>query len=435
MKIVGICALFLAVFSLDIEDFGAKSDDDSLEAALLNGKALNSAILSANSGSDKIVRISSGKVYFMIPNGLLANLENLKIQLDGRINTWIGPKEYWPVDNKGSMLALISIVNSKGLMIQGHGVIDGQAYTTWWRTIFLPEKHRPILLQIGHSVNTLIEGITLKNGSRCHIDLFDVLQISLQNIEIHNDITDNKDFFIDIPKFYLNANGIDVCGKDIIFKNIKIQSFDDAIVIKPTMANNNNYTSCTENLLIEDINIKFTDGITIRSFPPHKNENCIRNVLIRNVKFYDPMLAISVYSDQGTEGTGIISNVVYENIEIHNALGWAMWIGPHRPDHSGRYETGCSIDTPLAFKYFCPINSLVTIEKIALKNVTFFGWIFLPGTINCNITNPCTNFSFDRVNAHENAYFPVQKEIYCNNLEGVTVNSGLYPSCLSYLKE
>lgn len=251
MKYLVIACSLCIVYCLDIEDFGAKSEDASLKTALLNGAALNAALLAANSGPDKTVIIQSEKTYTMLPAGDVNNLEDITIQLDGKINAWGGAEEEWPLDSTGKAMTLISINYSTNLTIKGSGIIDGQGYRWWWKTILTGKDNRPILLQIGHSKNLIIDQITMKNGPRFHIFLDDVFNVLVQNIIVHVDITDDKDVLRWIPTFPLNTDGIDVSGKDILFRNLTIQNFDDAVAVKPTRNNNAIYSECTENLLIE----------------------------------------------------------------------------------------------------------------------------------------------------------------------------------------
>jgi len=67
--------------------------------------------------------------------------------------------------------------------------------------------------------------------------------------------------------------------------------------------------------------------MSIGSVPPNPGVNCIRNVTFRNITFEKPFKAIYVKPNPGTRGMGLIADITYENIEIHNALWWAVFIG------------------------------------------------------------------------------------------------------------
>ncbi len=74
----------------NIDDFGAKSNDTSYNTSITNGKAFLSTIISANNGPDRTVFIEGGKTYTFLPAGLIVNLTNVTIQIEGRINAWSG---------------------------------------------------------------------------------------------------------------------------------------------------------------------------------------------------------------------------------------------------------------------------------------------------------------------------------------------------------
>lgn len=118
----------------------------------------------------------------------------------------------------------------------------------------------------------------------------------------------------------MNTDGIDIRGKDIIFRNLTIQNFDDAVAIKPTRTGRDVYSNCSENMLIENSFVKYGVGMSIGSVPPNPNINCIRNITFRNITFETPLKAIYIKPNPGNSGTGTISNILYENIEIHEAL-------------------------------------------------------------------------------------------------------------------
>ena len=166
------------------------------------------------------------------------------------------------------------------------------------------------------------------------------------------------------------------------------------------------------------------------SVPPNINVKCVQNVTFRNIQFEKPLKAIYIKPNPGSKGFGIIKDIVYENITIHNTLWWAVFIGPqqqHQPHEEG---TPCSFLYPLPGTK-CETNPLVTIDRVVLRNVNIYGGILSPGLIVCNSTNPCTNFLFDNVNVYDRSYFPVKRGFYCENASGTAKNSNLYPGCLT----
>ena len=69
--------------SLNIDEFGTRPNDNSFDAAVINGKAILNAINAANNGSDRTVVIDGlgGKIYTMVPAGYINNLVNVEFIL------------------------------------------------------------------------------------------------------------------------------------------------------------------------------------------------------------------------------------------------------------------------------------------------------------------------------------------------------------------
>ena len=80
---------------------------------------------------------------------------------------------------------------------------------------------------------------------------------------------------------------------------------------------------------MENCEVTYGVGMTIGTVSPSRLHSCIRNVVFRDIVFHRPLKAIYVKSDPGT-GTGIIENIVYENISMTHPLWWAIYIGPQQ---------------------------------------------------------------------------------------------------------
>ena len=88
--------------------------------------------------------------------------------------------------------------------------------------------------------------------------------------------------------------------------------------------------------MVRDSYIGFGVGASIGSVPPDDRYNCIRNVTFRNIVIHHPFKAIYVKTNPGTTKSmlpgsgGEISNIVYENIEIHLPIWFGIYIGPQQ---------------------------------------------------------------------------------------------------------
>jgi hypothetical protein len=87
-------------------------------------------------------------------------------------------------------------------------------------------------------------------------------------------------------------------------------------------------SQCSENMTIENSKVYFSVGLSIGSVPPNVDFNCIRNITFRNIEMFEPIKSIYIKTNPGDEGSGIIENVLYENITINNAIWWNIYIGP-----------------------------------------------------------------------------------------------------------
>ena len=196
-----------------------------------------------------------------------------------------------------------------------------------------------------------------------------------------------------MPWFPLNTDGIDVAARNATFRNINITNYDDAIV--PKASHGGNRINCTENILVENVNVHLSVGMSIGSIPPNKDHNCVRNVVFRNIKFTTPLKAIYIKTNPGDEGSAEIRNVTYENIDITNPVWWGIYIGPQQQKQPGTGKGPGCMFYPL--NKTCPTQPRVTISDITLRNITSRGGLLPAGVIRCNETNPCTNFKFENV--------------------------------------
>lgn len=105
-------------------------------------------------------------------------------------------------------------------------------------------------------------------------------------------INKNHNGHIELPIFPLNTDGIDIDGRNVTLRRIKITNFDDAIVAKP--GKSNRLIPCTQDILIEDVDVVFGVGMSIGSVSPDPYHSCIKDFTARNINFKYPLKAIYV---------------------------------------------------------------------------------------------------------------------------------------------
>jgi polygalacturonase len=110
--------------------------------------------------------------------------------------------------------------------------------------------------------------------------------------------------------------GIDVMGENIHVYNCSVVCYDDAVAVKPRRKEGK-LTDCSQNVTVENIYTREGVGMTIGSVPANPKTNCVRNVTFRNIVQERAIKGIYVKSNPG-KGTGIIDNILYENVTIKN---------------------------------------------------------------------------------------------------------------------
>ena len=205
-----------------------------------------------------------------------------------------------------------------------------------------------------------------------------------------------------IPTFPLNTDGIDPSGKNILIERVKITNFDDAVAVKP-MDKNGKIATCSENVMVMDLEVWYGVGMTIGTVPARTAFTCVNQVTFKNVTFHHPLKAIYIKQNPcGNKSTiiapgkgGIISNIVYEDIYIRNPVWWNVYIGPQQQNQPGDDKKAfCSMFYPIGD---CPTIPEVGIYNVTLRNVHTHGGILWPGVIRCDPLTPCTGFVFDNV--------------------------------------
>ena len=275
-------------------------------------------------------------------------------------------------------------------------------------------------------VNVTIEGWTLRNSPRFHMYIGDSLNVYIYNITVHVDVTEQGELLDSfglmttgeeaegfpkwIPTFPLNTDGIDVSGRNITVKHCRIENFDDSVCLKPSNQNDL-YTNCTEDVLFEDIDITLGVGASTGSVPPNPAVNCIRNCTFRDIRFHSPIKAIYIKPNPGTDGTGIIDHITYENIVATDALWWSIWVSTQQQHQPGNgANTHCSFFFPL-FNSTCNTQPRVPVTNLVLRNITMTGALLSPGVLRCNDTGPCTGWIFENVHISSATNFPTSQFI------------------------
>lgn len=460
--------------SLSILSFGAIPSDPSMAASVANGKALYSAMLAANSGlnNTRTVLVPGGLNFTILPYAPASNLHNVTILLEGVLTANTANFTTWPNNTApgyyidSTALDVIFIGNSSGITITSPsytGMIDGNGYLWWWYCLVGGYDNRPNLIGMQHVSDVVIRGIRMINSPSYHLAIVDGLHVDIQDSVVWVDVDGQRDMLsragklttgtpgtkvgsdVDgsdadasllpagIPTFPLNTDGMDLWARDVYIRNVTIQNFDDTVCVKPLNAASGVVAGpCTQDWLVEDVNISFGVGLTIGSVPPDPNVACIRNITFRNAVMQTPIKGIYVKPNPGDVGSGIIDAVTYENITMDAPLWWGIWVGLQQQDQpGGGANTGCSFFYPLP-NTTCPTQPRVPVTNLILRNVHSTGALLSPGILRCadvsgtNYT-PCTGWVFDNVTFASATNWPVGPGFLCENVVAATWGNGTSP--------
>jgi polygalacturonase len=376
-----------------IDDYGAIKNIRSLKAAEINSEAFQQALLAANSSTyDRTVLIPAGNEYALL-HVYSTQIHDITIQLEGTL-IFSDEIQAWPEDPT----AQLEFYDVHGVTVQGNGKIDGQGLK-WWRSAYLGHDNRPVMFYFELSTEIYFTDVYLLNSPKFSINFKDCAHIIIHDITIFIDSAVSHGPADDSVTYPLNTDGIDIAAFNVTIYNTVITNYDDAIVPKPCRSNWV-YCQCSGSILAYNNSITYSTGLTIGSVPPNEHVNCIRDVIFRDTVMYRPLKALYIKSNPGTSGTGIVENILFENIQIKQALWWTIYIGPQQQNqpNDGSDGTGCNFLFP--FVPVCPTQPLVTIRNITFRNViatetipTFEG----PGIILCDPANPCQEIHFDGV--------------------------------------
>lgn len=177
-----------------------------------------------------------------------------------------------------------------------------------------------------------------------------------------------------------NTDGFDVTGKNVYIHDCRIWCQDDCIAVKDG----------SENMLFERIEASGL-GLTIGSI----GGSVVRNITFRDCHMHHTYKGIYAKF----RGSGLIENVVYENVVMQEPEQWAIWIGPAQQADSVNICAAhpCSLcwpDIPFAE---CNMPDNASFVDIVLRNITVIDPVQSPGVIYGSYSTPMINVVFDNV--------------------------------------
>lgn len=411
--------------------FGGVPDDPT--AAAHNTAALNHSLRSLKAGETLLIPPFT----FHINGGVEgAGLRDVTLRIDGRLSFspdiahWPHDQRVEPIDplsastphppcpllemsytpyaGKG-YLAGLNFWNCSGLTLTSsrRGELFGNGQR-WWSVpllgYLLHGEHRPRLLTVFNSVDTLIENLLFADPP-----YWTTLFEGVDGLEIrHCGVVARRTAalshsLVDLSAF--NTDGFDVAGRNVWIHDCDIWTQDDAIAVKQQILEcppNATYAVAapSENMLFERINASGL-GLVIGSIA----EGHVRNITFRDSYLRETVKGIYLKfgaSANQTGAVGRISQITFQNITMDGAEQWPIWIGPAQQADSRNpcHGNPCSLCWPVLPGAECGGSRSGQYEDLLLQGVHVYSSSGSSGVLLGSAALPMRGVTFDDVIVH-----------------------------------
>ena len=371
----------------DVLKFGAKGDNATDDTVALQ-QAVN-----ACAGQERgRVMLAAGHVFLSMPLALPSHT-TLVVQAGATllaspdIHRWPNSTHgvtchTTPYEAKNPQYApqlenFVWVGNTTGVTITGGGVIDGQGWR-WWPLRKQPGDYwhncRPKLVAGSNIQDFVMHNITLRSSPMYVIDTHEMRAASFTHVTIDS----NPGFGYDAAP---NTDGFNINGRDIYIGQSSVRNGDDCVPIGPN----------SSNITVEDLICTRGNGVVpiIWSRP-----GVIEDVVFRRIKLFSTQTAIAVKSLPSY--TGMVRNVLWEDIEIDDVRGSAVMINMFNQNSNSRATSARPAGAqPLGPSIELP--RLMQLQNITVRNVVVSG-AKQAGKIECgNGTHACGEIRMDNV--------------------------------------
>jgi hypothetical protein len=282
----------------NVKDFGAKGDGKTLDT-----KPIQQAVNACFKDGGGEVFLPAGK--YLVGCIILKSNINLNVGsgavLLGSTNRSdykiIVPDYESRTKNLYVNRSILYAENAENVSVTGNGIIDGQG-TDKAFGVTRPQTNRPFLARFTGCRNLVIRDITMLESANWTCFLLGCNGVLIDGLKIKNTIRANRD-------------GLDIdCCEDITVSNCRINSMDDAIVLKstgPAITRNINITNCRVS--------SHASGIKFGTETTGGYENVtISNCIIKNIPVHSGLSMMIV--DGGLMKNIAITNIVMDSVNI-----------------------------------------------------------------------------------------------------------------------
>ena len=365
-----------------------------------------------------------------VPERRYTGLQDITFLIDGTFSLQDNRDWYTPEPDRDHVANFFGFWNLDNVTFtsNGKGTIQGNG-AKWWGYIryLINEGDRPKLLDIGDSKNLLVEHIVFLDPPEwtTWFNGVENLEIRYSAIDVRRNDRDEHGLW---NLGSLNTDGFDVKGKNIYIHDVDIWNDDDCICVKDSHGADK--IPCSQDMVFENIRASGL-GLALGSIRAREDHTCIRNITFRNAYMHNTVKGIylktrSGYDGPGDYASGIVEDVLFENVTMFEPKQWPIWIGPNQ----AAYADACALEwpyCPVGVLCRCPVPAEISVKNITLKDIKIIRPDGSPGLVMANSTNPFERITFDNVIVEEPGLEPWGEDFYkCENTEGY-VRRGTWP--------
>ncbi|KAJ9184785.1 hypothetical protein P3X46_004473 [Hevea brasiliensis] len=267
----------------------------------------------------------------------------------------------------------------QNLLVEGDGTIDGNG-NIWWQNSCkvhkeLPCKEAPTALTFYKCQNLVVDNLKIQNAQQMHVSFQSSSDVLVSNLMVTS------------PEDSPNTDGIHVThSQNIQIINSFIGTGDDCISI----------VSGSQNVQAMDISCGPGHGISIGSLGSGNSEAHVSGVTIDGAKLTGTTNGVRIKTWQG--GSGYASNIIFQNIEMHNVSN-PIIIDQYYCDHKSCKEK----------------RSAVQVKNVVYKNIKGTSASEVAIKFDCSKTYPCQGILLEDVILEREAGNQTAKAL-CNNV-------------------
>ncbi|KAJ9181100.1 hypothetical protein P3X46_009266 [Hevea brasiliensis] len=359
-----------SVKTVSVDDFRANSND------IDDAEAFQKAWVEACSSKGAVLVVPKNR-YLVKPVRFSGPCKsNLTVRIYGTIEASDDRSDY-EKDDRRHWLVFDQVQN---LLVEGGGTIDGNG-KIWWKNSCkvdkdLPCKDAPTALTFHKCQNLVVDNLKIQNAQQMHLSFQSSKDVQVSNLIVTS------------PKDSPNTDGIHVTHtQNIQITNSVIATGDDCISI----------ASGSQNVQAMDITCGPGHGISIGSLGSGNSRAYVSGVTIDGAKLSGTSNGVRIKTWQG--GSGIASNIKFQNIEMQNVSNPIIIDQYYCDNHKSCKEQ----------------RSAIQVKNVVYKNIKGTSASNVAIKFDCSKTYPCQGILMQDVILEREAGDHKAKAL-CNNV-------------------